>query len=187
MVKKSERTVRRWQTELIDNDGILPESLHGRYQRSGVLWQNEELNKKAVEYVRENAAVKGRSNLTTVDFCKWVNECFLPNYTLEPGFPRKIGLETARLWLHHLGFEALTVRKGILIDGHERPDVIEARKLFLRKIGFLNFTNAPTDNALPDVDAPTNGRRAKTLVFFHDESTFMSNEDQSTQWGMKGE
>ena len=114
-----------------------------------------------------------------------MNESLLPNSTLEPGFPRKIGLETAHIWLHHLGFEVLTVRKGIFIDGHERTDVIESRKLFLRKmtkIGFLHFTNAPTDEAmkaLPDVDGPTNERRAKT--------TFMSNEDQSTQWGMKGE
>ena len=104
--------------------------------------------------------MKGRPNLTTVTFCKWVNECFLPNSTLEPGFPHKISLETARLWLHHLGFEVLTVRKGIFIDGHERPDVIDARKLFLRKmtkIGFLHFTNAPTGvmRALPDVDALT--------------------------------
>ena len=79
MLKKNERTVRRWRSGLIDNDGVLPESQQGRYQRSGVLWQNEELNKKAVEYVRQNAAVKGRPNLSTVDFCKWVNECFLPN------------------------------------------------------------------------------------------------------------
>ena len=50
--------------------------------------------------------------------------------------------------------------------------MIDARKLFLRKmtkIGFLHFTNAPTDDAmraLPDVDSPTNERRAKTVVFF---------------------
>ena len=71
--------------------------------------------------------------------------------------------------------------------------MIEARKLFLRKltkIGFLHFTNAPTEDAmkaLPDVDGPTNKRRSKTVVFFHDESMFMSNEDQPKQWGMKGE
>ena len=49
MVKKSDRTVLRWRSGLIDNDGVLPESQQGRYQRSGVQWQNEELNKKAVE------------------------------------------------------------------------------------------------------------------------------------------
>ena len=59
------------------------------------------------------------------------------------------------------------------------------------KVGFLNFTNAPTEdatNSLPtDIDAPVSERRAKTVVFFHDESTFMSNEDRSSQWGFKGE
>ena len=87
----------------------------------------------------------------------------------------------------------MTARTGIFIDGHERTDVIETRKLFLRKmtkIGFLHFTNTLTENAmtaLPDVDAPTNERRLKTVILFHDESTFMANEDQLTQWGMKGD
>ena len=118
-----------------------------------------------MEYVRDNDSVKGHPNFTTVTFCKWVNEYFLPNCTLEPGFPRKISLETARLWLHHLGFEILTVQKGIFIDGHERLDVIGARKLFLRKmtkLGFLHITNASTEDAmkaLPDVNAQTSERR----------------------------
>ena len=145
MVKKNERTVRRWRSGLIKNKGILPESQQGHYQQSGVLWKNEELNKKAREYVRANAAVKGRPNLTAPVFCRWVNESLLPNSTLEPGYPRKVGLETARLWSHHLGFEVLTVQKGVFIDGHERQDVVESRKLFLRKmtkLGFLHFTNA---------------------------------------------
>ena len=50
MMKKSDRTAGRWRSSLID-DGILPELEQGCYQRSGVLWQNEEQNKKAVEYV----------------------------------------------------------------------------------------------------------------------------------------
>ena len=69
MVTKSERTVRRWQSGLNDNNGIFTESRQGRYQQSGVYtsnWKNEELNKKAVEYVQENTVVKGRPNLTRV-------------------------------------------------------------------------------------------------------------------------
>ena len=77
--------------------------------------------------VRQNAAVKGRRNLTSLDICRWVNDFLLPNTTLEPGFPRKISIETARLWLYHLGFEVLTAQNGIFIEGHERPDVVEAR------------------------------------------------------------
>ena len=194
MLQKSDRTVRRWRSLLIGNDGVFPESEHGNHQRTGVLWKDEDLNKKANQYVRSNAAVKGRPNLTSIDFCCWVNESLLPNSTLEPGFPRKICLETARKWLHQLCFEVLTTQKGIFIDGHEHSDVIESRKLYLRKmakLGFLHFTNAPTEdapNSLPmDIDPPSRERRTKTVVFFHDESTFMSNEDQPTQWGLKGE
>ena len=65
-------------------------------------------------------------------------------------------------WLHQLGFEIITPWKGIFIDGHEREDVIEQRKKFLRrmaKIGFLHPSNAPTEgslSALPtDINIPT--------------------------------
>ena len=49
-----------------------------------------------------------------------------------------------------MGFELLTLRKGIFVDGHERPDIIESWKIFLRmmlKFGFLHFTSAPTELA----------------------------------------
>ena len=82
LLNKSDRTVRRWRSGLIENDGVLPESEHGKHQRTGVLWKDEDLNKKATEYVRSNAAVKGRPNLTSIDFCRWVNETLLPNSTL---------------------------------------------------------------------------------------------------------
>ena len=97
MLNKSDQTVRRWRSGLIENDGVLPESDHGKHQCTGVILKDEDLNKKATEC---NAAVKGRPNLTSIDFCRWVNETLLPNSTLEPGFPLKICLETARTWLH---------------------------------------------------------------------------------------
>jgi len=86
------------------------------------------------EYVRANSAVKGRLNMTTMDFCKWVNKTLLPNSTLEPGFPRKISVETAWKWLHKMGFEVLQARKGIFNNGHERPDVVASHKEFLRRM-----------------------------------------------------
>ncbi len=70
------------------------------------MWSTEELNRKATKYVRENANVKGHPNLTVSKFCQWVNDD-LPNTTLEPGFPQKIGLEMARKWMHELGFSVM--------------------------------------------------------------------------------
>ena len=85
------------------------------YQRFGVLWQNEHLNKKPSKYVRENTAVRGKSNLTVYSHCEWVNEELLVNETLEPGFPRKISVETARHWVHELGFEMLALKRVVML------------------------------------------------------------------------
>ena len=48
MIGYSDRTVRQWRHDLVENDGVLQETKQGRYQHSGVLWQNEELNKEAL-------------------------------------------------------------------------------------------------------------------------------------------
>ena len=91
------------------------------------------------------------------------------------------------------GLQVLTSKKGSFVDGHERPDVVEYRKRFLRRmvgLGFLNLENAPTDEAkqaLPtDLECPSQAILDKTIVFFHDKSTFQCNDDQPTFWGTKG-
>ena len=190
MVMKSDRTVREWRTMFLANDNEFPDTQQGKYRRSGVLWQNEDLNRKARQYVRENANVKGRPNMTATSFCRWVNLELFPSQVLDPGYPRRISVETARKWLHHLDFHVLDQKKGVYIDGHERDDVVDYRKKFLRKmtaIGFLNKDNAPTSEAascLPiDLHCPPPEQLKKTIVIFHDESIFNSNEDQSVQWG----
>ena len=165
------------------NSGSFPETLQGRYQRKGVLWQNEELNKKASAFVRANAAKKGHPNMKIACFARWVNEDLLPNHALESGYPCKLSQETARKWLHELGFCVLDSKKGTYVDGHERQDVTEYRAKFLRKmvaLGFLNSENAPTPEAalsLPaDIDTASAEQIAKTIVLFNDESTFQANK-----------
>lgn len=192
MIGKSDRTIREWQAMFFDSSGEVPESNQGRYQRSGILWTSEELNRKATKFIREHAAVKGRPNLTVGKFCRWVNEDLLPNATLEPGFPRSIALESGRKWMHNLGFEVVRAKKGTFVDGHERDDVVAYRKVFLRKmvaLGFLNAGNAPTEearSALPDdLECPSPTTIDKTVIFFHDESTFQCNDDQPTLWATK--
>ena len=149
MMGRSDRTVWQWRADFLKNGEILGNK-QGRYRRKGLLWSNEALNKKACDYVRENANIKGKPNLTSSSFCSWINEVLLPNSCLEPGFPRKVSTETARLWLHHLGFEVLSATKGAYFDGHERDDVVASRTEFLKEmisIGFLHPDQAPTPAA----------------------------------------
>ena len=86
-------------------------------------------------YICTNAHLKGKPNLTADTFCQWANEELLPNEALEPGFPRKIGVETARKWMHEMGYEVLTSRKGAYVDHHERDDVVLYRKTFFATDG----------------------------------------------------
>ena len=161
--------------------------------RNNTLMSNEELCEKARVYVRENAAPRGRPNLTASAFCQWVNNELLPNSVLEPGYPRRVSVETARKWLHDLGFDVLQLAKGVFIDGHERPDVVESRVKFLRTMtecGFLHPDNAPTEEAaraLPaDVAHLSKEEGEKFIVWFHDESAYNTTEDTPILWGEKG-
>lgn len=89
------------------------------YSRKSVLQDNEELTGMAREYVITQSSVKGRRKMTSYDFCQWVNNSFLSSVTLEPGFPRSVSLSTCIKWLQHMGFEIVTPKNGIYIDGHE--------------------------------------------------------------------
>ena len=85
-----------------------------------------------------------------------------------------------------MGFEVKRITKGIYIHGHEREDVIEARKVFLKDMtatGFLHESNAPNEemaSLFSKVTLPSDWEN--TIVWFHDESTYNSNDDESTMW-----
>ena len=86
-IQKSERTVRRWIDEFVQNDGEFSDTQQGHYVRDNTLMSNEELCEKARVYVRAHAAPRGRPNLISSAFCQLVNNDLLPNSVLEPGYP----------------------------------------------------------------------------------------------------
>jgi len=68
MIGKFDRTVREWRMYFFNNKGQIPDCKQGQYQRTGVLWCSEDLNKKAKTYVRNNCNVKGKPNLNVGAF-----------------------------------------------------------------------------------------------------------------------
>ena len=72
VLHKNEHTIRRWVDDFVSNGGEFSESQQGHYVRNNTLMSNEELCERARDYVRENAAPRGRSNLTAGAFCQWV-------------------------------------------------------------------------------------------------------------------
>ena len=59
--------------------------------------------------------------------CRYVNKSLIPKLQIED----TISETTAVCWLKKLGFKLSRVQKGVYVDGHEQPDVVEARKKFI--------------------------------------------------------
>jgi hypothetical protein len=83
--------------------------------------------------VRKYLAAQGLGTITPRELCKHVNEAICPALGLT-GDNAKISERTAITWLHKLGYSYTEVRKGLYFDGHERPDVVQARVMFLEKM-----------------------------------------------------
>ena len=96
VLHKNERTIRRWVDDFMSE---FSESQQGHYVRNNTLMSTSD---RVREYVRENAAPRGRPNLTSGAFCQWVNNELLPNTVLDPGYPCSVSVET---WVHELGFD----------------------------------------------------------------------------------
>ena len=122
------RRLRR-NEQFLRTHGHLPpskkEGLHGHL----TLLDNENVKLGVHKYL----AAQSLGTITTKAFCQEVNEVIVPSF----GFSRQdaiISERTARNWLHKLGYSCVEVRKGLYHDGHERPDVVEARKKFLEEM-----------------------------------------------------
>ena len=138
----NEKTVRTWRKDFYANHGSLSESRQGKHARPYVL-DDEECRRKAREWVRLNATSKGTPNMTATMFSSWVNTKLLPHSDLPPGCPQQIAERTAVKWLHEICFHPQSHKKDVYIDGHERDDVVEYRKLFLRKLEIMEATHLP--------------------------------------------
>ena len=70
-----------------------------------------------------------------------INEIFpsLPSENADVVIPQLIATRTMQRWLCKLGFLRSRAKKGVYVDGHNRPDVIEARKKFLDRIKELEL------------------------------------------------
>ena len=101
-------------------------------------------------------------------FRAWINE----NHEID------VSVDTARRWLHHLGFHQCDHQKGVCFDGHERDDVVTYRQEFLDQLASLDETTITPMHPMPVV---VEGEK-RYLRIAHDEFTFYSNTDQTRFW-----
>lgn len=73
MIMKCERTIRDWRSNFFENGCKVTESKQGGYQRAGVLWKNETLNKKKSSTVYSGKCLTSLLDLSVVGSTK---NCF---------------------------------------------------------------------------------------------------------------
>ena len=171
----NEKTIRRWRHYWwIDNKGSFSESTKGKYKRYIVI-DDEEYRDKALKWIRENATAKGKPNMTAATFCAWLeSDLLLLVRQHHPDAPSKVSVSTATHWLHKLGFNPSSTKKGLYIDGHERKDVVDYRKLYLRKLEVLESTYAPPPSVCDEAETNVGSSMKRLVLLYHDESTFHS-------------
>ena len=131
-------TLRIWHKQFIHNGDKFSECLTGKWEREWLLEQTD-LKQKACEFLNrfhDWKQVKDDEYLSTSMFQNFLNDELLQGLTVEElkGVTWPVSRETARVWMHRLGFGFGTYMKDVYFDGHDRADVVEYKVGFLKRM-----------------------------------------------------
>ncbi|PKY59599.1 hypothetical protein RhiirA4_430523 [Rhizophagus irregularis] len=174
------KCVRTWAKSYALYDNI-PQIGRGKYPGKSLL-DDEDVWLKISSYLR-----KVKHNVTIQSFCDYVSSEILPSLGIET--KTTISTRTANRWLKKMGFVYDRYQKGMYVDGHERPDVVEYRKQFLERISmYQNLMPTFEGNNLERRIDPTLDENEKLhILVTHDETTFQSNDGLKSGWMPNGE
>lgn len=122
------RQVRQNEAYLIRHKQLPPTkagAFHGQYS----LLENNTI----CQSVRVYLAIQNVGEITPQELCRHVNDVILPAM----GLSEKKGSiceRTAIRWLIKLGYKCKDVKKGLYHDGHERPDVVKDRNIYIDRL-----------------------------------------------------
>jgi hypothetical protein len=159
-------------------------SRRGKHPKIKNLLADSDVYLRISSWLREN-----KFDATPALLQKYVNQEVLPVIGVS-NEKTGISLSTAARWLHALGWVRSEAKKGVYIDGHERPDVVEYRKKFLQKMEeyeplFIRATERD-QNVMHIPNTPNSDQRP--IVFYtHDESIFYANDSEKVIWHPQGE
>ena len=106
------------------------------------------------------------------------------------GISKIISRRTATHWMYKLGFKPQEYHKSLYFDGHERTDVVEARKKYIQDFTMYRKQSRVCGGKKLDVsvlvDPELLGDSKETVVIFHDESTIHAKEKPRLAWLLPG-
>jgi hypothetical protein len=136
--------------------------------------------------VRVHLSTVPTGKVTPKEFCCALNEWILPLL----GFALKDGLSErmAQRWLVSLGWRHTRVKKGVYMDGHERPDVVKYQNnVFLPLMAsfeqrMVQWIWRLECAELVHVEPELGPDEKQIIAIFQDESCFYVNDYKQTMW-----
>jgi hypothetical protein len=135
---------------------------------------------------RAHLSTVPKGEVTPKGFHRALNERILPSL----GFALKAWLSerTARRWLISLGWRRTRVKKGVYMDGHERPDVVKYRNnIFLPLMAsferrMVQWRPEGEGAELVCIEPDLGPEEKRVIAVFQDESSFHVNDHKQTSW-----
>lgn len=100
----------------------------------------------------------------------------------------------AQQWLNQLGYTYRDIKKDVFVDGHERANVVEDSRVFLKTMLDLDpylvefdFKGNMKNKVYPNDCQVGVADRRRGIVITHDEYTFSANDGKSHGWKCKGD
>lgn len=199
------RSIRKW-ARVFEETQELPSSQRGAHRKVFSLLSLPEVAHAMRAYLRSNKwsmtpallaqySAGTMAPATAKVYARQIAEQEMPNglskYVTEEIFPRfgtkiqgGIKPRTARRWMYREGFRYVKHQKGIYVDGHERPDVVEYRqKVFIPAIRSYQprIVEYEVGNCAKEV-AKVLANDRPIEILFHDESAFQAHDAQEKSW-----
>jgi len=135
---------------------------------------------------RAHLSTMPTGEVTPKEFHRALNERILPSlrFALKDGLSER----TARRWLVLLGWRHTRVKKGVYMDGHERPDVVEYwNNVFLPLMALFEQRMAQWIRRLEctelvRVELELGPDEKQIIAVFQDKSCFHVNDHKQTMW-----
>ncbi|KAH6879968.1 hypothetical protein BKA70DRAFT_1127028 [Coprinopsis sp. MPI-PUGE-AT-0042] len=160
----------------------LPPTNSGKHHAHPSLLNDE----RVAQAVRRYLTVVAAGEIGPEMLMRQVNTVIIPALGLDLG-GHKIGVRCARRWLRKLGYSMTEVKKGVYVDGHERPDVVAYRERFLEEILANERLRYQFDEKTLEPIAPVlkDGEKLHIPVF-QDETIIRSNDLRRRVWAKDG-
>ncbi|CAG8742762.1 17712_t:CDS:2 [Rhizophagus irregularis] len=175
------RCLREWE-KLVKNGETIPISKREKHCKIKSLLDDEDVQMQIATYLHEN-----KFEFYVADFVDYVKNVVFPSLGIEQ--ETTISTRMTRNWLNKMGFEFKQFKKGVYVDGHERPDVIAYRSKFLEQMASYEklMPKFEDDNLEIQINPNLQENEHLHILVTHDETTFHSNDGRQSGWASHGE